>query len=775
MHLSRPRAKQIKLIVGLCTPDGDYTVASRVTSSLVLFHRCCVELRRRGCSPSSNRQLESRSSTTTHSNMQDAGGDSVDQEAQVLESGLRETRIKNDNAHLDPSRWWFASSAFPMIAGTLGPVASAFSICALVRPWRQRLVGGANPQEAPFSPDEIWLTVVNAAQLAIAIVSNVFLLLNMAKRVRFSIAQPITIVGWYISAICLIALVSTATGPLDEGIGFPKEELVWSQAFFYGIWAAILYFVDASLMAVTFYGASAGRYEKDFNLTPSQRTLMLQTIMFLMYLLLGALVFCNIEGWNYLDAVYWADVTLFTVGFGDYSPMTNLGRALMMPYALVGVISLGLVIGSIRSLVLERGKRRVDARLEEKKRRRVVRTMTLKGKDAILEPIHNDYAITRTVSDPLPGTEYERRKAEFQLMRKVQAQSSTRRRWMAMAISGSAWLILWLVGAYIFMKSEEPYQDWNYYDSVYFCFIALVTIGYGDLTPISNSGKSFFVFWSLLALPTMTVLISNAGDTVVKFIRDGTLRLGNITILPGEEGFSGNIKHIVSKLTFGKAFPNHIDDVNMGAIESLKGNDRRFAEPMEESGELASQDDSQGRSSEPNLGEGLTRAGRPQRGRSSSTYTAQVRRSLSRLRDSRSDLPTGNDLHFLLISEIQAMAAHQRLSHPRRYTFEEWAWYLKLIGEDESSAETHRKAKPRQKHHHDDAEDSDAELTWSWVGNRSPLMGSQEESEWIMERLMDRLRECLSLQGRRQRNAKGSSRATTGGDWDHANGTNEKR
>jgi hypothetical protein len=37
---------------------------------------------------------------------------------------------------------------------------------------------------------------VNAAQLAIALVSNLFLLLNMAQSVRFSIAQPITVVGW---------------------------------------------------------------------------------------------------------------------------------------------------------------------------------------------------------------------------------------------------------------------------------------------------------------------------------------------------------------------------------------------------------------------------------------------------------------------------------------------------------------------------------------------------------------------------------------------------
>lgn len=181
------------------------------------------------------------------------------------------------------------------------------------------------------------LIIVNAIQLAIAIVSNVFLLLNMARRVRFSLAQPITIVGWYLSAICLIALNATASGPL---VIEPREEYINSQAFYYGMFAAILYFVTASLMVVTVYGAYTRHYAEDFQLTTAQRTLMLQTILFLLYLLLGALVFSTIEDWPYLDAVYWADVTLFTVGFGDFAAASPLGRALLIPYALIGVISL---------------------------------------------------------------------------------------------------------------------------------------------------------------------------------------------------------------------------------------------------------------------------------------------------------------------------------------------------------------------------------------------------------------------------------------------------
>jgi potassium channel subfamily K len=89
-------------------------------------------------------------------------------------------------------------------------------------------------------------------------------------------------------------------------------------------------------MVVTVIGAYQGHYDKEFKLTMSQRTLMLQTISFLVYLELGATVFGHIEQWNFLDALYWADFTLLTVGIGDYAPATHLGRSLLFPFAIGG-------------------------------------------------------------------------------------------------------------------------------------------------------------------------------------------------------------------------------------------------------------------------------------------------------------------------------------------------------------------------------------------------------------------------------------------------------
>ncbi len=661
-----------------------------------------------------------------------------------------------------------------MLAGTLGPVASAFSLCALVKPWRQSYPPGTNVDSAPYIGNPAWLTAINAVQLAIALLANTVLFLNMTRRLSFTIAQPITIVGWYISSLALVALTATASGPL---VIEPADQFIWSQAFFYGVYAAGLYFLVASLMVVTYVGARTGHYPKDFMLTASQRTLMLQTIMLLLYLLFGALIFGKIEGWNYLDAVYWAAVTLFTVGFGDIYPTTTLSRSLLIPYALVGIISLGLVIGSIRSLVLDRRKLRHSARIIENKRRRTIRRMTRTGNDNILVPIKGN-----PPTDSSALTEFDRREREFRLMRKIQGAASRRCRWVDMGLSTGTWLVLWLAGARVFQACEARYQGWTYFDAVYFVFVSFTTIGYGDETPVSNAGRSFWVFWALLALPTMTVLISNAVDTIVKWVRDTTDQIATVTILPSEAGFKKDLRRLLRMLSFGVLCKEHTEPEPPSPL----GRPQRLKRAGTEDN---NQDDEADLEAEG----------------ASTASTKQKRADRQPLHPPITISASQSDYHITLIDEICRVTQHLKCQAPRKYTFREWAWYLRLIGEDEGDAERHPKACVKVEHatKHtrvgrrqlrpwggDTAAEADAQdgtgtgdgngnenekgigtregnkkcpgnkggkgggrqqegkgsreadgepLGWSWMGSNSPLIGSQEEAEWILERLIARL------------------------------------
>lgn len=255
---------------------------------------------------------------------------------------------------------------------------------------------------------------INSASLVLALVANSALLLNMARRLQFAIAQSITIVGWLLSSFLLIALVSVATTRsfrLD-----PPQNHALTQAYYYAIIAAALYCIISVLMMITVYGAYRNHYEKEFKLTVSQRTLMLQTIMFMGYLLLGALVFKTVEGWSYLDAVYWADFTLLTVGIGaDFVPTTHLGRSLLFPYAIGGIVSVGLVVGSVRSLVLERGKHKMEARMTEKTRERVLKSADPESRTVRVNMFH------KIKFHEKPANEHQRRMREFHIMRQIQS------------------------------------------------------------------------------------------------------------------------------------------------------------------------------------------------------------------------------------------------------------------------------------------------------------------------------------------------------------------
>lgn len=84
----------------------------------------------------------------------------IDDDAQDVENQKGEEQDGKDTdeeSFLAPSRWWMASTAFPLIAGTFGPMASAFSICALVVPWRVYIPpGGAAEQNGDPIPDPKW-------------------------------------------------------------------------------------------------------------------------------------------------------------------------------------------------------------------------------------------------------------------------------------------------------------------------------------------------------------------------------------------------------------------------------------------------------------------------------------------------------------------------------------------------------------------------------------------------------------------------------------------
>jgi potassium channel subfamily K len=546
--------------------------------------------------------------------------------------------------------------------------------------------------------DPKWLIAVNSISLVLALSANISLLLNMSRRLTFEIAQPITIIGFYLAGFLLMALVGVASSSVFRIQ--PMEEHALSQAFYYAIMAAGIYFIIASLMAFTAFGAWKGHYAREFRLTASQRTLMLQTIAFMIYLLIGAVIFSYVEGWMFLDAVFWASFTLLTIGLGgEFVPRTHTGRSLLIPYAIGGLVTVGLVIGSIRSLILEHGKQKMSARFMEVKRQKV-----LKSIDGDTQTIR--ISLWEKVKFSSKGlTEAQRREQEFHVMRRVQTLSERKRRYTALALSTTAALLLWFMGALVFMYSEEP-QGFSYFVALYYAYVSLLTIGYGDYVVQSNAGKAFMVFWSLLAVPTLTILISNMGDTVIKGFKDFTIWLGSLTVLPDEEGLSAALKVGWKRIKTGKI-----------------GEEEKAGYRKDDSGpaEQRTQDRLAAYIEEEELGKA------EEAGEHGDYLERDIR-----------------FYHFVLAKEIRKLMKDVESSSSKQYEYHEWQYYLRLIGQDENDPSNHRQ--PKADTEHDDGKapdigsaDDGKKMAWSWLGIRSPLMGNQSESQWLLQRLAMKL------------------------------------
>jgi potassium channel subfamily K len=354
----------------------------------------------------------------------------------------------------------------------------------------------------------------------------------------------------------------------------------------------------------------------------------------------------------------------------------------------------GLVIGSVRSLILEHGKQKMSSRMVEVKRQKVIASIDNESHTIKVGPFEKITFSQKGLS------EAQRREQEFDVMRRIHELSERKRRYTGLATSTIAAMLLWLLGAVVFMHSEKP-QGYSYFTWLYFAYTSLLTIGYGDFTVTSNAGKAFFVFWSLLAVPTLTILISNMGDTIIKAFKDFTIWVGTLTVLPDEKGL-------------GSAFTVGMKRIKRGKMLSEKDLDHKGATGASEQRGL---DRVAKHIEEQELGE-AEEAGE---------HGDYLERDI-------------HFYHFVLAKEIRRLMKDLEASPPKQYTYEEWTYYLRLIGQDEDDSSRHRRPEDQHQHNKGDApdigtaDDGDT-VAWSWLGIRSPLMGNTNEPQWLLQRL----------------------------------------
>lgn len=235
---------------------------------------------------------------------------------------------------------------------------------------------------------------------------------------------------------------------------------------------------------------------------------------------------------------------------------------------------------------------------------------------------------------------------------------------------------------------------------------------YGDFSPKSNTGKPFFIVWSIFAVPTMTVLIQEMSATVISAVNNWTITLADFTVLPKKGIFkialdkNPGLKEWVTDFAQRKAGERRVrggfqiqspDEFVLKLLGTAGSGDGR-------------QDDQEGMAPHIELNSQATPT-------SPQIKYGEVRDEVN-ADDNDDDGDSDHNLAQNLAQSIKRVARDLRVHPPKRYSFEEWVRFTRLIrfsrrdpGQDLNTVQEEIA----------EQEQEEGLVEWDWLGENSQI------------------------------------------------------
>ncbi|KAH8336371.1 hypothetical protein KR059_004476 [Drosophila kikkawai] len=197
------------------------------------------------------------------------------------------------------------------------------------------------------------------------------------------------------------------------------------------------------------------------------------------------------QQWKFTGAFYYATTVLTTIGYGHSTPSTVGGKLFTMCYAIVG-IPLGLVMFQS---IGERVNRLSRYTSKYYNMQLYLKLYVSSSASYVIQAVRTSLRCKRTVA------------SEVDLICVVTTLSS-------LTIAGGA-------------AAFSRFEGWSYFDSVYYCFITLTTIGFGDMVALQrdnalNRKPEYVMFALIFILFGLAIVAASLNLLVLRFVTMNT-------------------------------------------------------------------------------------------------------------------------------------------------------------------------------------------------------------------------------------------------------------